>query len=93
MKELWVRLNHHLRRRVQKLTNTLPPKQQVEHVHEYDAYFTVETHKGKGKESSLVTSVHFSPIKLKERLKRSYQASDFLTDIEISPSHSELKKN
>ena len=29
----------------------------------------------------------------KERLKRSYQASDFLTDIEISPSRFELKKN
>ena len=41
------------------------------------AYFTVKTHKGKSKESSPVTSVHISPIKFKERLKRSYQASDF----------------
>ena len=29
----------------------------------------------------------------KERLKRSYQASDFLPDIEISPSRSDLMKN
>ena len=74
-----------------------PPKKgektKVEPVHESDAYFTVKTHKGKSKESSSVTSVHISPIKFKERLKRSYQASDFLTDIEISPSRSELKKN
>ena len=69
-------------------------------VHESDAaYFTVETHKGETKENSPVTSVHIFPIKLKnsilnkERLKRSYQASDFLPDIEISPSRSELKKN
>ena len=53
-------------------------KQQVEPVHESDAYFTVKkTHKGKSKESSPVTSVHISPIKFKERLKRSYHASDF----------------
>ena len=57
------------------------PKQQVEPVHESDAYFTVKTHKGKSKESSPGTSVHISPIKFKERLKRSYQASDFFTDI------------
>ena len=47
---------------------------------------------GKTKESSPVTSVHISPIKFKERLKRSYHVSDFLTDIEISPSRSELNK-
>ena len=47
--------------------------------HESDAaYFTVKTHKGKSKESFPVTSVDISPIKFKERLKRSYQASDFL---------------
>ena len=46
-----------------------------------------------------VTSVKISPIKFKtsilnkERLKRSYQASDFLPDVDISPSHSELMKN
>ena len=63
------------------------------------AYFTVETHKGKSKENSPVISVHISPIKFKdsilnkERQKRSYQASDCLPDIEISPSHSEIKKN
>ena len=68
------------------------PKQQVEPVHESDAYFTVKTHKGKSKESSTVASVHISPSKFKERLKRSYQASDFKTDVEISPSRSELKK-
>ena len=40
-----------------------------------------------------------SPIKFKtsilnkERLKRSYQASDFLPDVDISPSRSELMKN
>ena len=59
------------------------------------AYFTVKTHKGKSKENSPVSSVHITPIKIKdsilnkERLKRSYQASDFLPDIEISPSRSD----
>ena len=68
--------------------------------HESDAvYFTVKTHNGKSKENSPVTSVHISPIKFKdsilnkERLKRSYQASDFLSETEISPSRSEMKKN
>ena len=71
-----------------------PSSPKVSPVHESDAaYFTVKTHKGKSKESSPVTSVHISPIKFKERLKRSYQASDFKTDIEISPSRSELMKN
>ena len=62
------------------------------------AYFTVKTHTGKSKENSPVTSVHISPIKFKEsilnkeRLKRSYQASDFLPETEISPSRSEMKK-
>ena len=43
--------------------------------------------------------MHISPIKFKdsilnkERLKRSYQASDFLPETEISPSRSELKKH
>ena len=67
--------------------------------HESDAaYFTVKTHKGKSKENSPVTSVHISPIKFKdsilnkEQLKRSYQASDFLPETEISPSRSEMKK-
>ena len=66
--------------------------------HESDAaYFTVKTHKGKRKENSPVTSVHISPIKFKdsilnkERLKRSYQASYFLPETEISPSRSEMK--
>ena len=46
-----------------------------------------------------MTTVKISPIKFKEsilnkeRLKRSYQASDFLPDIGISPSRSEMKKN
>ena len=63
------------------------------------AYFTVKTHTGKSKENSPVTSVHISPIKFKEsilnkeRLKRSYQASDFLPETEISPSRSEMKKH
>ena len=76
------------------------PSPKVSPVHESDAaYFTVKTHKGKTKENSPVTSMHISPIKFKdsilnkERLKRSYQASDFLPDIEISPSCSELKKH
>ena len=70
-----------------------PSSPKISPVHESDAaYFTVKTHKGKSKESSPVTSVHISPIKFKERLKRSYQASDFTTDIKISPSRSELKK-
>ena len=55
-----------------------PSSPKVSPVHESDAaYFTVKTHKGNSKESSPVTSVHISPIKFKERLKRSYQASDF----------------
>ena len=55
-----------------------PSSPKVSPVHESDAaYFTVKTHKGKSKESSPVTSVYISPIKFKERLKRSYQASDF----------------
>ena len=63
------------------------------------AYFTVKTHKRTSKDNSPVTSVHICSIKLKnsilnkERLKRSYQASDFFPDIEISPSCSEIKKN
>ena len=58
-------------------------------------HHTVKTHKGKSKGNSPVTSVHISPIKFKyyilnkERLKRSYQASDFLPETEISPSHFE----
>ena len=65
-----------------------PSSPKVSPVHESDAaYFTVKTHKGKTKENSPVTSVHISPIKFKdsilnkERLKRSYQASDFLPEI------------
>ena len=61
-----------------------PSSPKVSPVHESDAaYFTVKTHKGKGKENSPVTSVHISPIKSKDsilnkqQLKRSYQASDF----------------
>ena len=62
----------------EKTNNPSSPKQQqVKPVHESDAYFTVKTYKGKSKESSPVTSIHISPIKFKERLKRSYQASDF----------------
>ena len=77
-----------------------PSSPKVSPVHESDAaYFTVKAHKGKTKENSPVTSVHISPIKFKysilnkERLKRSYQASDFLPDIEISPSRSNLMKH
>ena len=46
-----------------------------------------------------MTNVKISSIKFKdstlnkERLKRSYQASDFLPDIEISPSRSDLMNN
>ena len=68
--------------------------------HESDAaYFTVKTHKGKSQENFPVTSVHISPIKFKdsilnkERLMRSYQDSDFLPDIDISPSRSDLMKH
>ena len=70
------------------------PKQQVAPVHESDAYFTVKT----SKDSYPVTSVHVCPIKFKdyivnkEQLKRSYQTSDFKSDIEISPSRHEMKK-
>ena len=45
-----------------------------------------------------MTNVKIPPIKFnesilnKERLKRSYQASDFLPDIEISPSHSDINE-
>ena len=61
-----------------KNTKSSKPSSKVSPVHESDAaYFTVKTYKGKSKESSPVTSVHISPIKFKERLKRSYQASDF----------------
>ena len=77
-----------------------PSSPKVSPVHESDdAYFTVKTYKGKSKESSPMTNVKISPIKFKEsilnkeRLKRSYQASDFLPDIEISPSRSDLMKN
>ena len=62
------------------------------------AYFSVKTHTGKSKENSTVTSVHISPIKFKEsilykeRLKRSYQASDFLPETEITHSRSERSK-
>ena len=77
---------------VKKSNKPSSPKQQV-------VPFTVETHKVNSKKSSPVTSVHISPIKFKdsilnkERLKRSYQASDFSPDIEISPSCSEMNKN
>ena len=83
-------------------TSNKPSSPKVSPVHESEsdsAYFTVKTHKGKRKENSPVTSVHISPIKFKdsilnkERLKRSYQASDFLPETEISPSRSELKKH
>ena len=94
---MWSHLCHHLQRRTQKSSKSSSPN--VSPVHESDAvYFTVKTHKGETKEKSPVTSVHISPIKFKdsilnkERLKRSYQASDVLPDIEISPSRSELKK-
>ena len=83
-------------------TSNKPSSPKVSPVHESEsdsAYFTVKTHKGKRKENSPVTSVHISPIKFKdsilnkERLKRSYQASDFLPETESSPSRSELKKH
>ena len=86
-------------------TKSSPPKKdkpfspKVLPVHESDAYFTVKTYKGKSNESTPVTSVKISPIKFKtsilnkERLKRSYQASDFLPDVDLSPSRSELMKN
>ena len=80
-------------------TSNKPSSPKVSSVHESDAYFSVKTYKGKSKESSPMTNVKISPIKFKEsilnkeRLKRSYQASDFLPDIEISPSRSDLMKN
>ena len=83
----------------QDKTSNKPSSPMVSPVHESDAYFTVKTYKGKIKESSLMTNVKISPIKFKEsilnkeRLKRSFQASDFLPDIEISPSRSDLMKN
>ena len=61
----------------EKTNKPSSPKQQVEPIHESDAYFTVKTHTGKSKERSPVTNVHISPIKFIERLKRSYQTSDF----------------
>ena len=76
-----------------------PSSPKVSPVHESDAYFTVKTYKEKSKGSTPVTSVKISLIKFKtsilnkERLKRSYQASDFLPDVDISPSRSELMKN
>ena len=76
-----------------------PSSPKVSPVHESDAYFTVKTYKEKSKGSTPVTSVKISPIKFKtsilnkERLKRSYQASDFLPDVDISLSRSELMKN
>ena len=79
-------------------TSNKPSSPKVSSVHESDAYFTVKTYKGKSKETSPMTNVKISPIKFKEsilnkeRLKRSYQASDFLPDIEISPSRSDLIK-
>ena len=80
-------------------TSNKPSSPKVSSVHECDAYFTVKTYKGKSMESSPMTNVKISPIKFKEsilnkeRLKRSYQASDFLPDIEVSPSHSDFMKN
>ena len=44
----------------EKTNKPSSPKQQVEPVHESDAYFTVKTHKGKSKESSL-SPVYTSP--------------------------------
>ena len=76
-----------------------PSSPKVSPVHKSDAYFTVKTYKEKSKGSTPVTSVKISPIKFKtsilnkERLKRSYQASDFLPDVDTSPSRSELMKN
>ena len=76
-----------------------PSSPKVSPVHESDAYFTVKTYKEKSKGSTPVTSVKISPIKFKtsilnkERLKRSYQASDFLPDVDIPPSRSELMNN
>ena len=66
-------------------TSNKPSSPKVSPVDESDAYFTVKTYKGKSKESSPMTNVKTSPIKFKEsilnkeRLKRSYQASDFFT--------------
>ena len=90
-------------------TNPSPPKKDtksnnpyspnVSPVHESDAYFSVKTYKGERKERSPMTNVQISPIKFKEsilkkeRLKRSYQASDFLPEAEISPRRSEMKNN
>ena len=80
-------------------TSNKPFSPKVLSVHESDTYSTVKTYKGKSKESSPMTNVKISPIKFKEsilnknRLKRSYQASDLLPYIEISPSRSDLMKN
>ena len=64
-------------------------KQHDSPVHESEPYFTIKTNKGKSKESYPVSSVHISPIKFKEWLKRSYHASDFIPETEISPSRSQ----
>ena len=83
----------------EKSSKPSSPKQQSAPVPESDAYFTIKTNRGKVKENSPITNVRISPIKFKEsmlkkeRLKRSYQASDFLPDVEISPSRSDLIKN
>ena len=81
-------------------TKSSPPKKDTQSsksspkaspVHGSDAYFTVKTYKRKSKDFP-ITNVQISSIKFKEsilnkeRLKRSYQASDFLPETEISPS-------
>ena len=66
-------------------TSNKPSSPKDSTVHESDAYFTVKTYKGKSKESSSMTNVKIFLIKFKEsilnkeRLKRSYQASNFFT--------------
>ena len=79
-----------------KSSKPFSPQPQISPVHESDTYFTIKTNKGKGKEIFPITNVQISPIQFKtsilrkERLKRTYQASDFLPGIEVSPSRSEI---
>ena len=52
----------------QTSSNPFSPKQHDSPAHESDAYFTIKTNKGKGKESSPMTNVKISPIKFKESM-------------------------
>ena len=92
--KLWPQLSPHLRRRIQNQANLLHQR----FVLIMSLMLLILLLKHTSKENSPVTSVYISPIKFKdsilnkEQLKRSYQASDFLPETEISPSRSEMNK-